>query len=64
MNRRRWQLIEKEFDQGIGEEERAELEDLQRRSLAAVEGPAVEVADEVLDAIKARIRAEREAKPE
>jgi GNAT superfamily N-acetyltransferase len=64
MNRRRWQLIEREFDEGLTEEERVELEALQRQSLAAVEGPTVEEPDDVLDAIEARIRVEREAKPE
>jgi hypothetical protein len=38
MNRRRWALIQKSVDGPISDDEAAELAELQRRTLEAVEG--------------------------
>lgn len=37
MNNRRWHLIQKDHREGLDDAERAELQDLQAKSLAAVE---------------------------
>jgi hypothetical protein len=38
MNVRRWHLIQKELANGLDAQEQAELDELQRRTLVAVEG--------------------------
>jgi hypothetical protein len=66
MNQRRWHLIQKEYDDGLDDKEQAELEILQRQSLATVEKEVPEdlEEDKELAALLARLGGQAGAKRE